>query len=204
MALILPTLPGLTWPRDISFGAFDTTVQTSVSGKISAYANKVNPTRRYTLSYSGLDSSGNNQALLNNSMQLLQGFFLQCRGRLLPFQYEDTDDYIATGQTIGIGDGATKKFQLVRNSFGFTEQVFAPTNVPSIFVGGSLKAPVADYTIDRVGRVNFIVAPAASAVITWSGTYNWICHWDSDTLDMSNFMDGYYEVKDISFTTRIL
>jgi len=203
MALILPTMPGITWPRDVSFGMFDTGIQTSVSGKVTTYANKINPTHRYTINISGLDSTGNNAGLGNNSLNTLQGFFSQCYGRLLPFQYNDADDTSsAIQQNFGTGDGVTKAFQLVRLRGGFVEQVFAPTGTPLIYKGGVLQTVTTNYTIDlNLGIVTFVVAPGNATAVTWTGTYNWWCRFDADTLDTSNFMSGYYEAQKLSFTT---
>lgn len=204
MTLILPAFPGITWPRDITWGNFDTTVQKSVSGKIAgSYPNIINPTRRYTISISGLDSSGNIPALTNNSLQALVALFFQCYGRALPFQYTDPEDTIATTQQFGTGDGASVAFQLTRTSSGFVESVFAPLAAPSIYVNGVLKTLTTDYTISNTGKVTFVVAPPLGQPITWTGTYAWWCHWDSDSLDTSEFLSNIHEAQKLSFTTRV-
>lgn len=204
MALSLPILPGITWPRGISWGNFDTTIQKSVSGKIAGvYANIISPTRRYNLSISGLDSSGNNPYLQNNSLQTLVGFFHKCYGRALPFQYVDPEDNIVAAQAFGAGDGVTTAFQLTRASGGFVEQVFAPTGAPQIYVAGVLKATPADYSISTIGLVTFTGAPINGAALSWSGNYSWWCHWDTDSLDTNEFFSNYHEAQRLSFTTRI-
>lgn len=203
MTLILPKFPGLTFPRDISFGNFNTDVETSVGGIDNFYINQTNPKRRYTLNIEGLDRTGNNAVLINSSLQILQSFFQQCQGRGLSFQYCDDDDSVASASSFGIGDGVSTVFQLIRSSFGFAENVHAPTGVPSIYSNGTRLTPTTDYTISSTGKVTFTVAPAGAAVLTWTGTYNWWCNWDSDSLDVSEYFAGWFEAQKLTFTTRI-
>ena len=204
MTLSLPAFPGITWPRDITWGNFDTTIQKSVSGKIAgSYPNIINPTRRYTLSISGLDSSGNIPSLTNNSLQQLVSLFHQCYGRALPFQYTDTEDMTATAQQFGTGDGAATVFQLTRTLSGFVEAVFAPLPTPQIYVNGVLMTVTTDYVISATGKVTFTSAPPLGQTVTWTGTYAWWCHWDTDSLDTSEFFANIHEAQKLSFTTRV-
>lgn len=119
MPLILPVLPGITWPRDKTIGLVDTSEQISVSGKSTVLINKTQPTYRYAISISGLDSNASRAALQNNSFQTLQGFFSQCYGRGLLFQYTDVDDGSVTAQGFGVGDGAKAASRLVSAVGGF-------------------------------------------------------------------------------------
>lgn len=205
MVLVLPTLPGITWPVDKSVGQFDTTVQTSVSGKENRHINRIQPRYTYTIQISGLDSNASNAGLIYNSLQTLIGFYNQCYGRALLFQYSDPDDGIVTNQPFGIGDGATTTFQLCRTLGGFTDNVFAPTGNPKIYANGSLLTSGTQYSINVLtGVVTFTTAPSNGVSLTWSGSYAWWCAWDNDALDVSNFSSGLYEVKKISFSTKIL
>jgi len=49
--------------------------------------------------------------------------------------------------------------------------------------------------------ITFAVAPANSAAITWTGSYQWACRLDEDSTDFNNFMYNYFELKKISFTS---
>jgi uncharacterized protein (TIGR02217 family) len=205
MTLVLPTLPGITWPVDKSVGQFDTTVQVSVSGKENRHINRVQPRYTYTIQITALDSNGTNAGLIYNSLQTLVGFFNQCFGRALMFQYVDPDDHAVTIQPFGIGDGTTTSFQLCRTIGGFTDNIFAPTGTPQIYVNGSLISAGAGYTLNTMtGVVSFATAPTSGASVTWSGTFAWWCVWDDDQLDLSNFASGLYEMKKASFTTIVL
>jgi uncharacterized protein (TIGR02217 family) len=205
MTLALPNLPGITWPVDKSVGQFDTTVQVSVSGKENRHINRVQPRYTYTIQIAALDSNGTNAGLIYNSMQTLVGFFNQCFGRALMFQYVDPDDNSVSNQPFGIGDGTTTSFQLCRTLGSFTDSVFAPVGAPQIYTNGSLLSAGVDYTLNTMtGVVTFSTAPAAGASLTWSGTYAWWCSWDNDALDVSNFASGLYEMKKASFSTKVL
>ena len=205
MVLVLPNLPGITWPVDKSVGQFDTTVQVSVSGKENRHINRIQPRYTYTIQIAGLDSNATNSGLIYNSLQTLVGFYNQCYGRALLFQYSDPDDGSVTNQPFGIGDGTTTTFQLCRTLGGFTDNIFAPTGTPKIYSNGSLLTAGTNYSINALtGLVSFVVAPANGTSLTWTGTYAWWCTWDNDALDVSNFSSGLYEVKKISFSTKII
>ena len=204
MVLILPTLPGITWPVDKSVGQFDTTVQTTVSGKENRHINRIQPRYTYTIQIAALDSNGTNTGLIYNSLQTLVGFFNQCYGKALVFQYIDPDDNSVSGQPFGAGDGTTTTFQLCRTLGGFTDNVFALTGSPLIYLNGAIQTPGTNYSINmQTGVVTFVTAPSLGMSLTWTGTYAWWCAWDDDALDLSNFAAGLYEMKKASFSTKI-
>ncbi|HUK60241.1 MAG TPA: DUF2460 domain-containing protein [Stellaceae bacterium] len=66
-----------------------------------------------------------------------------------------------------------------------------------IFAAGLL----ADWTLGDGGIVTIAPAPQAGAALTWTGAYTWLCRFDGDTLEFSNFMYLFWELKKCSFTT---
>jgi hypothetical protein len=66
-----------------------------------------------------------------------------------------------------------------------------------VFVAGLLSS----CTLGASGVVTFAPAPASGAALSWSGPYTWLCQFDDDTLEFSNFMYLYWELKKCSFTT---
>jgi hypothetical protein len=66
-----------------------------------------------------------------------------------------------------------------------------------VFVGALL----ANYTVGAGGQVNIALAPTDGAPLAWSGPYAWLCRFDEDTLEFSNFMYLFWELKKCSFTT---
>ena len=141
MVLILPQLPGLAWPVDVDFGGFDTTIETSVSGKETRYINRVQARRHYSLAYDALDSSGGNAGIVANSLQTLAGFFNQCFGGGLMFKFWDATDCAASGEQFGVGDGSTRTFQLAKSDGGWVDNVFAPFVATTLTLIPSAAAP---------------------------------------------------------------
>ena len=168
-----------------------------------------------------MTSSGARAALLAQSKQTLQGFFNQCLGGALIFNYWDVDDYQATTQQFGVGDGVTTSFQLARAIGGWVDNVYAPLDqagpvvvpssnggtmnapypLPNVYDNGSLVSS-ANYTIVN-GLVAFNYTPTSGHALTWTGNYYWPCTFDEDTIALAKFMGGLWESKSVKFTTRI-
>lgn len=221
MALIFPYMPGLSYPVGRSVGQWDTTIQVSVSGKETRFANRTQARYKYSLSVEGLDSLGTNTSLIAFSRQILDAFFNSTLGGALVFFFWDTEDNTVFGAEFGTGDSLTTQFQLLRDNQGSVDYIFAPIisggtvypqpgntgltaqfSAVEIFNNGTLVSSSA-YTISSSGLVTFSSPPAGGAVLTWTGSYFWPCNFDDDTLQASKFMMGLWEAKSIKFTTRI-
>lgn len=63
---------------------------------------------------------------------------------------------------------------------------------------GALLAP---YLLLPGGLVAIEPAPAPGTALSWTGGYAWLCRFDDDSLDFSNFMYLFWELKKCSFTT---
>lgn len=187
-----PTLAGLGFPVTRT-PVFSTTPQVAFSGKDSRRANWTYPKHRYELTFDLLRSDSNAE------WQTLMGFFMKVKGSALPFFFFDVDDNTAASQQFGIGDGITTQYQLVRSLGGFVEPVYAPIGTPSVSGGGL-------FSVSN-GLVTFSIPPTNSSVLTWSGTFNWLCRFDADELGFEKFMktlDGtgsMWSVGKASFTT---
>ena len=219
---VFPYLPGLSWPVQRA-PVFDTTKQVAMSGRLTTFANAIQPTYKYTLTIDGLDSDARYPNLGSNSFQTLLGFYNQLLGGALAFNFFDVNDCLATAQPFGTGDGETTAFQLARALGGWADFIYSPLNSgspitvpllnggqgnaaysqPLIYVNGVLKTLTTDYTIGPTGVVTFTSAPAAAAALTWTGNYYWLCNMDEDSLEFSKIMTSTWEAKKISFTTRV-
>lgn len=129
-------------------------------------------------------------------MATLHAFFLARRGKLHTFRHWDKTDFTTASddrgeptpfdQDLGVGDGTTKVFQLVKR---YTS---GPTTIPRnitlpwegtvrVAVGGVEKTEGVDFTVDATtGRVTFMAAPSALADITWGGKYDIVGRFDTD------------------------
>ena len=218
---VFPYLPGLGWPVTRSPGDFDTVIQTAMSGKEVRFANRTQARYKYELVVESLSSNSANANLVARSKQLLEGFYNQCLGGALIFNYFDVDDYETIAQQFGVGDGSTAAFQLVRALGGWVDNIYAPLNQAGPVVvpspnGGTMNAPYpapliydnaslvssSNYTIVN-GLVTFNTPPTSGHALTWTGDYWWPCNFDEDTISLAKFMGGLWEAKSIKFTTRV-
>ena len=71
---------------------------------------------------------------------------------------------------------------------------------PLLFVNG---LPVG-CTVLAGGIIQADVPPAGGATVSWTGKFHWLCNFDEDTVELSNFMYQLYEMKKITFVTARL
>jgi uncharacterized protein (TIGR02217 family) len=197
MALpIFPSLIGVAYPVKRA-PVWKTLHQEAVSGQDNPIPLWSFPRWSYELPYNVLRSD-----IVNLEWQALAAFFNQVRGSALVWQFTDPDDGSVTDQPFGTGDGVTVAFPLVRTMTGagsvaFNEPVFAPT-ITNIKIAGT---PTGAYTLGTQGLVTFTSAPGSGAALTWTGTYNWLCRFDDDAADFEKFLNTFWRLGKIKFTT---
>lgn len=214
----LPTLNGLTWSRHKK-PKFSTIVASHTSGREVRYANYQYPLYEFEAKYSGLwsgqlpNTNGppppptSLSALGGQSLQALMGFFMQMQGQFSTFLYVDPDDNAVSQQGLGIGDGSTRTFQLVRTLGGFADPIGwllqASTGGypnPQIFVNGN---QVNNDFISYQPPNNFEFAssntPASGALITGNFSYAYNCRFLDDQMDFEEFMSQLYRLESMKF-----
>ena len=137
-------------------------------------------------------------------LQALYGFLGSKSGNGQPFYYRDPDDNTVTTQGFGTGTGAATVFQLQRTVgagtiYNYLEPVLVLNQNPSIYINGTLKTLTTDYTIGLNGIITFTTAPASGAVLTWSGSYLFMCAFDDDTIDPQQIFAGFWSVQKVNF-----
>ncbi len=190
---IFPTLPGITWPITRS-ALWSTIRQESISGLETRLQQWSYPRYKYQMPLEVLRAAAAWQ-----EMQALEAFFNSVGGSAQVFYYSDPGDNAVTAQGIGLGNGSTTAFQLVRSLGGFTVPVFAPA-AASIYVAGVLQGTGVSVN-SATGQVTFTAAPAAGAPLTWTGTFYWPCRFDDDQIDFDEFMFQLWSVKSLKFST---
>jgi uncharacterized protein (TIGR02217 family) len=186
---VFPTLQGEAWPR-VKTPKFNTSIQRSDSLRRWAVARALYPVYTYRLVYTVLDQTDFNT---------LCAFFKARKGSFDTFLLDDRDDNtVVTPQTIGVGDGSTKKFQLLRSLNGFVEPVGPPNGVPTIRVNS---VATGAYTIDDYGLVTLTAAPAAGQVVDWTGQFYWRCAFVKDEAQFEEFVRQLWELKQIEMET---
>ena len=190
---VFPSLSGLSWNVGTT-PTFSTKVQRSVSGRELRSAFMAYPLWEFTLTYEFL-TSGNR----GSDLQTLCGFFLARQGMYDDFLYTVPQDNTVSAMQFGTGNGTTTAFQLTRSfgagGFSFAEPVMNLNGTPTIYVNGTPTA----VSVSGTGVVTFSTAPAAAAVLTWSGSFYYRCRFGQDTAEFSAFMQDLFELKKIQF-----
>ena len=162
MTLYFPSLPGLDIALSRDIGNFSTVTQESVTGKKTFFPTITQPRYTYTLDVNALWAGAIDTGMGAASLQALVGFYNQCYGSALSFQFTDPDDGAVSAQPFGTGDGATTAFQLVRGLGGFVESVYAPTGTP--------QQSYVDCQRDKTGRTVIGALFGAAVGQTYDGT----------------------------------
>jgi len=187
---IFPSLVGLEYPV-VRTPVFRTLIQETASGEESRAALQLYPRWQWTLSFNFLRDDANNE------FRTLLAFFLARQGSFDSFLFDDVDDDTVTGQAIGLGDGSTTVFQLLRSFGGFTEPVLAPNTV-TIKVGG-VALSGSDWSYSGPGQVTLNAAPGHGVGVTADLTYYWPVRFLADQYDFSKFMNRLWEQKKLDF-----
>jgi hypothetical protein len=135
------------------------------------------------------------EAIAGSVLQSFLNTYLACCGGGQFFLFTDPNDNAVTltGSTVlnvtagaaapmgQTGDGTSKIFQLARK-IGTAPDILQNVTVTAVQVNGVAKVLVTDYSLSSAGVITFVTAPAASAVITWAGSFQYLCKFTDDTL----------------------
>lgn len=186
---VFPTLQGEAWPR-FKTPKFRTIRQESDSLRTWRVGRALYPIYIYRLVFTVLDAT---------DFQTLCAFFRARKGSYDSFLLDDRDDNaVATPQSLGVGDGTNKKFQLVRNLGGVVEPVGPPNGTPVIRVNA---VATSAYTVDDYGLVTFTTAPPVGHVVDWTGQFYWRCCFTKDEAQFEEFMRQLWELKQLEMET---
>ena len=208
MTAIFPSLPGLGWSV-VKSPRFATRIQRAVNGRELRALDQPNPIWSWTLTYPLLRDRSDARALSGagigyDELRTLAGFFLQQRGALQPFLFDDPTDNAVMGQPLGVGDSSRTDFQLLRTMGGFAEPVTAPNTVSAIYFDGILQ-PAADYIVDAAtGLVTFAAPPPAGQIVTADFTYYFRVRFSDDTAEFENFMIQLWQARQIKVQSVFL
>ncbi len=180
----------IQFPRDISYGAtggptYSTDVVTLFSGHEQRNVNWKAARAKYNIA-SGVKTEAQWQALIS--------FFRARKGKAIGFRFKDWSDYKVIGQQIGIGDGLTTRFRLVKSYTSGSAAVTRVINKPVVGTviirrNNNLRGSI-DYSIDHTtGIVSFTEPPAAGIIITADFEFDVPVRFDTDELQIS--MDSF-------------
>jgi uncharacterized protein (TIGR02217 family) len=196
---VLPMLRGFTYPV-IKKPTFSTLTQESVSGIKKRIANWVYPRWQIEIPVEFmLDGQGGVQDL-----KTLAGFFLARQGSFDSFLFDDPDDDFIAGQQVGIGDGATTVWQLLRAFGGFIEPLYNIKALPApvVYLNTVVQDP-STYNIGYTdsGLLTFAAPPAAGFAVTADFGYYRRCIFQEDLSEFDKFMNQLWEHKGLKIET---
>lgn len=181
---------------------FKTIVQTPASGRGEIRVS-LQPYPIWTWDFPVNWMRGSEQSQ-NSLYQYLLGFFLAMGGQFSDFLYQDPyDNQIKDSSPafLGVGDGWTVNFQIVR-PIGMGNDIVQNLNgMPKVYSNG---AQTNALQMDTTGVITFNSAPANGAILTWSGSYYYRVRFDSDAQEFEQMMDELWNCKSLKLRSVIL
>lgn len=196
------SLIGLGFPtREVQWSA---DIQESIAGQENRLSYYTYPRWTWTYDCSVLQA----QTSSIGDFYTLVGFINARQGSFDSFLYQDAWDNAVSSQALGIGDGSSTVFQLVRAFGGFVEPVLAPntSSAITIYLNG-VSSTASSYTINGwgtssingAGSLVFNSAPSSGTTITGTFSYYWPCRFVNDKQAFANKYYGIYSAQKISF-----
>lgn len=181
------------FPSDIAFGSsggpeFFTSIISTYGGFEQRNVNWSQARARYNVLH-----AIKNQAQIDE----LIIFFRKMRGKAYAFRFKDWADFLATAQEIGVGDGAHKNFQLVKNYDSSSRIISKPVSGSvTVYIDGVEQT--SGVAVDSTsGIVSFVTAPAVDEVITADFEFDVPVRFDTDYLPVTFDSAGLNSIRDI-------
>ena len=188
----------LRFPDDIAYGSacgaeYSTDVVTTSSGYEYRNINWSEARLKYNV-LCGIK----NQEQLDKIIAL----FRICKGRGIGFRFKDWSDYIAFNQLIGIGDGCSREFQLIKQyKFGssITNRVIKKPvkKTISIYLNNIKTNAIIDH---KTGRIIFDTPIEKDTSITADYEFDVPVRFDADQIHASIHDYGLYAIDGITLT----
>lgn len=193
----------IQFPTDISYGSvggpeYNTEVVQLGSGFEQRNQNWTYPRERWNVAY-GVKTV--------DQLTELVTFFHAHRGRAVGFRFKNHDDYAATGQILGTGDGDTTTFQLVKRYVSEEEELVRRITKPvadtvDVYLDSELQE--SSCSVDTTtGIVTFDSAPSQDVVVSADFEFDVPVRFDTDYLPV-NFQTYEARSADVSIVeTRV-
>lgn len=190
---VFPFLSGQTFLA-LKGPKWATTVKQAASGRQVRSSLQSSPIWTFKVAYEYIRDRPPAQA----DIAALWAFYNQRQGQFGSFYYWDPYDNAVTGSQFGTGDGSTQTFQLSRivspsTAYAFIDPVYGVSGTPIVTVNG---AATTAFTLGNFGQITFTAAPAASAVLAWSGMFMFYCHFTQDNLTPEQMVEGLWSLED--------
>lgn len=174
---------------------FNSVIQKVAAGRGNA-AVSLKPYPTFDFEFD-LDHIQGNEASASSVIAQFLGTMMACQGSANLFLFTDPQDSTVTYSTGGMldvtaasatpmgvtGNGVSTQFQLARSIGGVAYHITQNITVTGLKVNGTLKNAGTDYTVSSTGVVTFVSAPASNAILTWQGTFQYLCRFSEDSVD---------------------
>lgn len=195
------------FPMRLAFGASGGPVRiTQITALASGGEARNNPhqfSRRRFNAAAGLKSNADLLSLIE--------FFEARQGQLHGFRFKDPLDHLSCtlgdeprgdDQYIGLGDGHTQTFQLVKNygeiAGGYQRNITKPVLGSALLTIDGFPLASPEFTVDELsGIITFGIAPPSGAVIRAGYRYDVPVRFDVDHLDISLEAFGAGEIANV-------
>lgn len=205
---LMPTLNGFSVHKKPTFA---TIVQTAVSGREVTSAQQAYPLWEFELTYEVLREITQNQTPYQNNspfteFQQISELFLACNGQYGRFYYNDPSDNSRFAQELGVGDGTTTNFPIVRTwgsgALAFPEQVggLNSTEPYVVYLNGTPVSESGNWSISSDNRtLQFVTAPSAGQIVTMDFFFYYLCRFIEDIEDFEQFYTNLWALKALKF-----
>lgn len=195
---LFPEFQGWSWEKTKT-PQWKTNIYEAESGIETRIQRWSYPRYKIKLSFNFLtDNNVQGVTLEKGDIEKLQGFFNSVAGTAEDFLFKDDVENHCEKQTIGVGNGTTKEFQLLRQLPNWIEPIRGIIEPPTIFVNGE---EVTEFSCNSRGLVTFEEAPAPGSIISWSGTYYFRCRFDDDEIELTRTYEGLWESIEVNLIT---
>lgn len=211
--LSIPVLPNLYGYSAHKKPTFATIVpRPGTSGReVTRYQQKI-PLWEFELTFEVLRDETQNQTLDSyfsgyKQYQEIAQLFLSIGGTFGRFFFDDITDNSRAGQVIGVGDGATTTFRMVRTwgtgALAYTEPVGAVnlSQVIKVYLDGVEYSQPGNWSIgnDLVTLTFLSGAPAPGVVITSDFYFYYKCRFIEDIVDFEQFLHNRWRIASLKF-----
>lgn len=148
------------------------------AGLRQANTNRLDRIREWSIDYGLLTAT---------QLQSLYLFHMARFGMARGFKFIDPIDSVAAFEEIGTLNGSTTVFKLKKAYGSYVRRIVKPVTV-SLFqtVGLSVVPIISGFSVDMTtGTVTFVVAPAGTETLMWSGTFSLPVIFGSDDFNAS-------------------
>lgn len=194
---IFPVLSGQGWkvkyrPR------FSTRAARHSSGREARFMRMGSPLYDFDLTFDVLRDDASFEEL-----QQLIGFLTRHAGQARPFLISPPDNLgVELGAPLGIGDGVTRTFPIVRSMGGYGESVQALVGAPTVYVDGVVALGTSAYQISILpALVTFATPPASGAQLLIDFCAAHLARCASDSEDLEQFMKDLWALKSLKIET---